>query len=141
MHTTCYLINICLINDSLKMILTFLLVTAKFTSLFPRKAFPDYSQRMLEHLRARVSRHDLFMVPFTWLVSWPDHEFFHGCFIAFPSTASPSKHTPVPSCDSARVITMAFSSFTTSGAELAALNNKNNNAYHLRKLHKISKHF
>lgn len=36
---------------------------------------------------------------------------------------------------------MAFSFFTTSGAELVALNNKNNNAYHLKKLHKISKHF
>lgn len=83
---------------------------------------------------------DLFMAPSALLGSLSDHEFFHGLFMTSlhgpPIQTDPSTHL----CR-ALVITMALSFFTTSGAELVALNNKNNNAYHLKKLHKISKHF
>lgn len=55
-HTACYPINIHLINNSPKRVLILLLVTAKFKCLFPRKAFPDYRQGMLERERPTDSQ-------------------------------------------------------------------------------------
>lgn len=47
--------------------------------------------------------------------------------MAFPCMAHPSEHIPVRSCGRA-LVTTASPVFTTSGAELVALNNKYDNA-------------
>lgn len=54
-HTACYPIKSLLMNESPKLILLLLLVTAKVKCLSSRKAFPDDRQKVLEQERPTAS--------------------------------------------------------------------------------------